>query len=537
MYRVMVVDDEVYVRDLLVKNLSKSGLEIEIVAVASDGREALEQAFVLKPDIVLTDIAMSFMDGLELIAELQKAGLQCKTAVISGYDEFDYARRAISLGVKDYLLKPFLPRELESVVRKIIQELDGQKALQQNLCLLKEQASSRAALAREKMLRDLLEGHREGVGREEEFLEAGLDLAGNWFLAGLIKTSGNLWDFRSRKGAEEFLILAGNGYFSEDIHIYGVGFEENLLAVIWCGTGRQGAVFMSRIQEGLDRINKSLKKYYDIRLNCALGGLCDSPEGLEKSYREAMATWKKNLDDDRTVILYDEEKKQDELNNGQIREWKDQICFSVRTGNAEEALGHLEMLMKCYASLSSSRSDYIGVSAGELIYAIENTVNSDGYDIEEVRTRDRIQERLRYSSLSDIRGLLQQYIENCCQQVSKQLKENKTESLVKQIKMLIDNNLKNEEADLEWVALQMHFSISYVRQIFKQQTGEALGEYLIRKRMEKAGKLLQKTGLNIQEVAEECGYSDQRYFARSFKKFYGCTPTQFKKAVEKEGLY
>ena len=155
----------------------------------------------------------------------------------------------------------------------------------------------------------------------------------------------------------------------------------------------------------------------------------------------------------------------------------------------------------------------------------------------EIRTRDRIQERLRFSSLSDIRGLLQQYIENCCQQVSKQLKENKTESLVKQIKMLIDNNLKNEEADLEWVALQMHFSISYVRQIFKQQTGEALGEYLIRKRMEKAGKLLQKTGLNIQEVAEECGYSDQRYFARSFKKFYGCTPTQFKKAVEKEGLY
>ena len=65
MYRVMVVDDEVYVRDLLVKNLSKSGLEIEIVAVASDGREALEQAFVLKPDIVLTDIAMSFMDGLD----------------------------------------------------------------------------------------------------------------------------------------------------------------------------------------------------------------------------------------------------------------------------------------------------------------------------------------------------------------------------------------------------------------------------------------------------------------------------------------
>ena len=537
MYRVMVVDDEAFVRDLLVKNLSKSGLNIEIVAAASNGRAALEQALVLKPDIVITDIAMAFMDGLELISELQKAGLQCKTAIISGYDEFDYARRAISLGVRNYLLKPFLPKDLEQVVQKMIQELDSQKTLQQNLRLLKEQANSRAALAREKVLRDLLEGRKDVLRGEEEFSEAGLNLSGNLFLAGVIRTSGNLWDFRSQKAAEEFLILAGDGYFPRDVRIYGVGFEENLLAVIWCGTGRQRAVFMGRIQEGLDRINKSLKKYYDIQLNCALGEVCDSLEGLEKSYGEALATWKKNLDGDRTVILYDEEKRQDELNNSQIREWKDQICFSVRSGNQEEALGHLRMLMKCYASLSSSHSDYIGVSAGELLYAIESAVNSAGYDIEEAGTRDRIQERLRYSSLADIRELLEQYIENCCSQVSRQLKENKAEALVKQIKLLIENNLKNEGMDLEWVAMQMHFSTSYVRQIFKQQTGEALGEYLIRKRMEKAGKLLQKTGLNIQEVAEECGYGNQRYFARSFKKFYGCTPTQFKQAVEKEGLY
>lgn len=537
MYRVMVVDDEEFVRDLLVKNLGKSALDIEVVAAASDGKEALSQALTLKPDIVITDIAMPFMDGLELISQLQKAGLPCKTAIISGYDEFDYARRAISLGVKDYLLKPFLPRDLEQVVQKMIQELDSQRILQQNLSLLKEQADSRAALAREKALRDLLEGRKEPSGQERELLEAGIDLSGNLFLVGIIKISGNLWDFKSQEEVEEFLLLAGNGYFPKDVRSYGVGFDGNLLAMVWCGSGRQKAVLTGSVREGLEKINKSLKKYYDVQLNCALGTCWDCVGGLEKSYKEALAAWKKNLDDGRTVILYDEDQEQDEISSSQIRERKDQIRFWVRSGNAKEALEHLKLLMKCYGSLSSSRSDYIGVSAGELIYAIESDMNSAGYDGKDMWPHDSVQERLRFSNLTEIRELLEQYIEGCCKLILERSEENKAEFLVKQMKHLIEDNLKNEQVDLEWVALQMHFSTSYVRQLFKQHTGENLGEYLIRKRMEKAGKLLQRTGLRIQEVAEECGYSNQRYFASSFKKFYGCTPTQFKQAVEKEGLY
>jgi two-component system response regulator YesN len=115
--------------------------------------------------------------------------------------------------------------------------------------------------------------------------------------------------------------------------------------------------------------------------------------------------------------------------------------------------------------------------------------------------------------------------------------ETKADAVVKLIKLIIENDLQNLDLDLEWVAAKVHFSSSYVRQIFKQYVGESLGEYLIRKRMERAGKLLQKTGLKIQEIAEECGYENQRYFASSFKKFYGCTPTEFKKVVEEEHLY
>ena len=100
--------------------------------------------------------------------------------------------------------------------------------------------------------------------------------------------------------------------------------------------------------------------------------------------------------------------------------------------------------------------------------------------------------------------------------------------IVEHIKSVIEYNLEKEDLTLEWIAEQMHFSSTYIRQLFKQKTGERVMEYVIRKRMEKAAELLLKTDLKIQEIAAACGYSSQRYFASSFKKYYDSTPTDFK---------
>lgn len=151
MYKVLIADDETFVRNLLEKNLQASGLPIEICASAGDGEEALQKALETHPDILVTDISMPFKNGLELIKELQEQGIGAKTIIISGYDEFDYARTAIALGVTDYLLKPFMPKELTEVVEKIIRELDGQKALNQNLQMLIEQADQNVSLNRERI--------------------------------------------------------------------------------------------------------------------------------------------------------------------------------------------------------------------------------------------------------------------------------------------------------------------------------------------------------------------------------------------------
>ncbi len=535
MYRIMIVDDEDYVRDLLVKNIPGFSLPIEVVAVAGDGREALELAVLLKPDILITDIFMPFMNGLELIKEMQMSGLCSENVVISGYDEFDYARQAISLGVKNYLLKPFLPQELEEVLQKMIQELDSQKALHQNMSLLREQAFVREGLAREKVFKNLLEGRD---CKDRDYQQLGVELSGDYYLAGVIRLTGAAWDFGRQEQVEEFLLLIREGYLLPGIRMHAVSFDGTHLAVIWCGTGDSETAFLEKIRVGMKKIQASLKKYYQIQLSCALGCPYKNFRDLNLSYQESMAVWRGTLDIEKSIMFYQEENNtQEESSSSQIRDWKNQIRLSVRTGQKEEADAQLHRLMKSYASLANKKSDYISVSVRELVYAVQNDMEQAGYGRDEMESIAYMQGRIPYGSLMDMKKMLESYIERCCLVVSEHSEETKASAVVKQIKLLLDNNLKNSDIDLEWTSEQVHFSSSYVRQIFKQHAGEGFGEYLIRKRMEQAGILLQKTNLRIQEVAEECGYDNQRYFASSFKKFYGCTPTEFKKVVEKERLY
>lgn len=456
MYGILVADDEAYVRDLLVKYIRNSSLDVEVVAVADNGREGLAMALSLKPDIVITDISMPFLNGLELIKEIGAAGLRCKSAVISGYDEFDYARQAISLGITDYLLKPFLPKELIRVIEKMTEELDSQKTLRRNITLLRQQAGNRVGLARERAIKDLLMGWRREEKTEGSYGQLGLELEGNRFLSGLIQLSGRNFDFSVQDGVEEFLMLVRDGYLPREIRIYAVSFDGRQLAVIWCGTADTTEEFMAQIRLGLDRICASLERYYHIRFQCALGNVYESEKGLELSYGEAVSLWERILQED-----------------GRMK----------------------------------PDGGWVKLDGG--------WVKPDGGWVKPDGGWAKPDSRMKPEDSGEMRA----------------------GNVVRQIKVLMEQHIKDVNLDLEWISGQVHFSSSYVRQIFKQHTGEGFGEYLIRKRMEQAGRLLQNTQLRIQEISEECGYENQRYFASSFKKFYGCTPTEFKKAVMKEHLY
>lgn len=535
MYRILIADDEAMVRDLLAKNITKLSLDVEVAAVASDGREAFELATRLKPDIVITDIAMPFLNGLELIRRMKENKIESKNIIISGYDEFDYARQAIALGVQNYLLKPFLPKDIKNELEKIIHELDSQRALAQNMAMLANIAESRSSLMRETILKDILEGSRE---KTELWKESEIPMNASWYVAGILKTDQNSWDFSSQKKVEEFLEMIRNRYFSTELSMYAVSFDKKSIALLWCVQKGELAVTQRQIVEGVQHVQRSLKKYYQIRLTVALGSPYPVIEQVADSYREAKSVWRGMVDTQEEICVYSEETEklkqigfENETKN-QIRFWKNQIRLCVRTGQKQEALSNLAGLIKSYAALADKKNDYICASVAELLYDMQNDMEKAGFQREYHKTMELTQSRLRYGSLADMKELAEEFIEMYCEIASRQVEETKAENVTEQIRNLIDNNLGYARMDQEWIASQVHFSTSYVRQTFKQVMKENISEYLIRKRMELAGSLLKNTSFKIQEIAQECGYEDQRYFASSFKKFYGCTPTEYKRIVE-----
>ena len=533
-YRLLIADDEVYVRDLLVKNVRDSDADVEVVAVAGDGKEALEAAKVWKPNIIITDIAMPFINGLELIKELQKIGISSKNIIISGYDEFEYAKQAISLGVTDYLLKPFLPRELIEVLKKSTEELDNQKILNQNMNLLKEQVKSHVSLAREHFLKEVLEnGIKESSDTLEKAKELELNLKANYYIAGILRFQGG-WEFETQEKVEEFLMLIGKGYFAFGLNIYAVGVDKTQLAILICGETSDERGFCQLVQMGLEKISASMEKYYHTILFCGLGAVKKSISDLKYSYQEALCVWRSTLDirKEKKVRFYKassqilQEHAEHTNAANEIREWKNRIRLAVKAGHQDEALSLLSGLMKSYVSIANHKTEYIGVSIGELIYALANDMEAEGYERESPEEIFEFEDKMKYGSLMDLKEILESYIKKCCQSIETDSGQTRANAMVKQVKMLLETNLKNPKIDLEWAAQNVHFSASYVRQAFKQITGEGFGEYLIRKRMEKAGMLLQKTEMRIQDIAAECGYDNQRYFASSFKKFYPSPPAE-----------
>lgn len=128
MYRVLLVDDEEDVREGLVVEVDWEALDLRIVGLAENGREALEMAERVEPDIVVTDISMPFMNGLELAQRLRKRNPLVKVVILTGYDEFDYARQAISLSVDEYLLKPFSAGHLTELLTRLRAQMASEVA-------------------------------------------------------------------------------------------------------------------------------------------------------------------------------------------------------------------------------------------------------------------------------------------------------------------------------------------------------------------------------------------------------------------------
>ena len=177
-YKIMLVDDEEEVRTSIIRKIDWQDAGFEVIGDAENGKEALEKIEQNEPDVVLTDIRMPYMDGLEMAENIRQRYPSIKIVIFSGFDEFEYAKKAIKLNVIEYILKPVNVEELTAILKKIKKNLDEEIEQKRNVTLLRESYIKSLPAIREHFLNDLIHGGMEEAQIEEKLNEYAIDVAG-----------------------------------------------------------------------------------------------------------------------------------------------------------------------------------------------------------------------------------------------------------------------------------------------------------------------------------------------------------------------
>lgn len=399
------------------------------------------------------------------------------------------------------------------------------------------------SLLQEIFLKQIIMGEVESENLERRAQELNINLSFKQYFIGLIKINGGFFDSNlsvSEKNAlEEILLLVKERYFHESLITYGIRLENNVIAILFGSMRKNQDTSLEYIKEGIAKINVSLKRYYNVSMNCSVGYGYQSIFKVKQSYEEAKYAMKSNVKSEqyfiRPAVL-----RQNQANisvpERSSKHLKEELVLQVRLGNRERSIEIFHKMMSEYENPIAFRVESMDVFLLELLFLLEDTLRNAGIGggaIRDIELHDCVKQQLLYGGMWEINRFIENVIKKVCA-CFRERNEHGGDKLVHQMKQLIEHNLSNEQFTLEMIASELFFSSNYLRKIFKQNVGIGFSDYLIKRRMETAKSRLKDNSKKILDIAEECGYSNQRYFASAFKKYYGNTPTDYRGKMEGE---
>ncbi|MFP4977209.1 response regulator [Paenibacillus sp. CN-4] len=506
MWKVVIIDDDFQVVRGLRKAIPWDQLDAEFAGEAIDGEEGLRLIEQVNPDIVLTDIYMPVMNGIQMIEQLKNKGFAGRFVILSGYSDFEYARTALRLGVDDYLTKPVTVDEIRSVLTGTIEKLE-------ETYLNRLQSGEQKG---EPNLQDWLVSKLTGGTQEDEFpppvslLEGKYNVMVTEVLSSERIRSVSLADWNLFKFAVSNIvaeILTQEWPEASFVWLFGnhaavVMRSEDRSddARIFCDAERLGALIVSHA-----------KQYLDLEVRYGLGGVRADWRGIQVSGDEAMQA------------LLRQGKRADGDDGCSITDYVQQITQALKNEQDEEVL----RLMRLYAGQRPGTPDdplVCRVLAAELWTLLHNAMLMAGMGgvIEEEGLA--LRELSELDEMSKIEVWLGTHIRSVRKSGLPAIHEKHRAA----VQFMIDyvHRHYSEDITLEQLASQLYISKNYLNQLFKKVTGETFTNYVIRVRIEKAKALLMEGSHLIYEVSEMVGYQNVPYFSTLFKKYCGCSPSE-----------
>lgn len=534
--KVFLVEDEMVIRRGIKNSIDWEKEGYIFCGEASDGELAYPMIIKEKPDILITDIRMPFMDGLELCKLVKKELPNIKILILSGYDEFDYAKEEIRLGVTEYLLKPISSGKLLEALNGVSESIRREKEDKDLVRKYMEEMRENTEHEKQKFFEQMIAGNLSmadalETGKKYEMnLSAGMYnlLLFRFTLGEENRKSGELlgeaeyaieklterleYVFEFQRGVEgwAFLLMADNEeQMSERVKELSKDLEEimkNYSTIAYFGGIGQPVARLRELEESFREAERALAARFTMELNRII-----SVEDIR------MAQNVDTLDDIEITSFGEIEKTRTMLekflNNGaedEIDEFVDVYINELPEENLKSVLMRQYIIMDAYIVMMSFCEKIEGIE-GEMQAQSEELKNS-------MKTIQTLEEIKNY-----IRMLLKKIIG-----VRDTISGRRYSDIIEIAKDQIRKTYMSDEISLNTIAAEVGMSPSYFSSIFSKEMGKTFVEYLTEIRMDRAKELLMCSSMKTSEIGYEVGYKDPHYFSYIFKKTQNCTPKEFR---------
>ena len=525
-YTVLLVDDEEDVIQVIMRKIHWESLGFSVIGYANNGVKALEMVEEFQPDVVMTDIKMPYMDGMELSNRIKADYPTTKILIFTGFDEFEYAKEAIHLEVEEYILKPVNSAELTAVFKQVKIKLDQEINEKRNEEILKKYYMESLPLLQANFYSSLIEGRIQEEEIPRYLSDYQISFSGPFFSCLVIHTSSTqvpenmnplLLSTSVQKQAEEHLGEKWRAkcfsYLGNAILITQLNHEDEV----------------SELTDDCDRFCRYAKRIIGAVITVGIGKVCNHILAVAQSYISAKEAVSYRVIYGASRAINIKEIAPQEMNKSeQANEEELSGLFKmIRLGSSEEIIEavnkyllHISFKTK---SLQQHHIDIMELVSALYRFCLNNDITVDDFsgDMRKLYGRllelepDALLKWLINISLSSREKLIN-------------ARSRSTESFVFKAKEYVRNNYSEEEVSLDSICQALGVSNSYFSSIFKRETGSSFISYLTDYRMDQASRLLIETNEKSYIIAKSVGYTDPNYFSYVFKRRFGVSPSKYR---------
>lgn len=535
MRKVFLVEDEIVVREGIKNNVNWEENNFIFCGEASDGELAYPMIQKMKPDIVITDIRMPFMDGLQLSRLIRKEMPWIKIIVLSGYEEFEYAKEAIEIGVTQYLLKPISGVELIKCIKNVRSHIEREQEEKLNYEKYKREMREYEEAEKRRLFHDIVNNTEELMRILERGQALNLELSSMAYNIILFKfDSLESTNHGSHPGVEAQRTL--EQFFDEKENTIRFDCLLDGMAILLKGNSFEELL---NIQNSyIKQIKQIMEVYQTLAYFGGVGRPVKRLGELAISYREASRAFAYRYICDVSEILDYSTLMSEEISpypNGSLdmvnvmQLDRKKVAIFLKSGSMDEINYFVEEYLNCIGKENRNSLLFRQYIIMDMYYSVAGFADELGYGVEKIESP--FEEKQQFELTITTFEHTKRYIVKIFHQViaiRDELATKQDNNMINQAKKYINENYQREDISLNIVASEVFISPSHFSAVFSQKTGQTFIKYLTDLRMNKAKELLKCTHMRTSEIGYLVGYKDPHYFSYLFKKTQHCTPSQYR---------